>query len=226
MFTTDVITNQEGWIKKFQDWLKNKKTKSFCGQFATVKDMAVLIKELDDFISEKNISSLVDIGCGDVHWIKELKEFMNINFLGIDFIPDLIFTLNVVFSNNKNINFENVDILTTPLKQYINKPDLIIVHNTFTLMTFYEILIALDNILSSNPKYIMITSYDERQNDLRKIDSRNWKPMNLEDEPFNFNSLEKLYEKNEIYSDKCLCVFKGRNLKSMIKRRLKKYFNE
>ncbi len=49
-----------------------------------------LIKIFDDFILEKNIQSLLDIGCGAMQWMPFTKTYKDLNYTGVDGASNVI----------------------------------------------------------------------------------------------------------------------------------------
>ena len=61
------------------------------GRGSKLKNNQILIKWFEKFITKIYISSIVDIGCGDLQWIPALlQKFPNVDYIGIDCAEDLV----------------------------------------------------------------------------------------------------------------------------------------
>ena len=69
--------------------------------FATQK-----INLIQDIINEYNIQSIVDIGCGDLHWMKTILDKNKIIYTGLDVVEPLLHTNKI---NNPDQRFEKID---------------------------------------------------------------------------------------------------------------------
>ena len=66
-------------------------------------------KYLQDFIRQRNITSVVDVGCGDFQ-LGSLINWQNVEYTGIDVVGELI-KKNNEFYSTKNIKFIRRDVL-------------------------------------------------------------------------------------------------------------------
>jgi SAM-dependent methyltransferase len=71
------------------------------------------VKILRDFIREKQIRSVVDLGCGDWSFSRQI-DWSGIDYLGIDIVPELIDSLNARF-RRPGVRFLCDNIVTCPL---------------------------------------------------------------------------------------------------------------
>lgn len=61
------------------------------GTGSKLKNNQILIKWFEKFITKNYISSIVDIGCGDLQWIPTLlQKFPNVDYIGIDCAEGLV----------------------------------------------------------------------------------------------------------------------------------------
>jgi len=164
-------------------------------------------KKLPEILIDYNIKSLLDLPCGDFYWMKNI-DLSDVFYIGGDIVSSIIKNNNSNYKTN-NITFKEIDIVNDSLE----KVDLIIVRDLFVHLKYSQIFKAIDNIKSSNSKYLLVTSFiDFNDNKDIKISSQ-WRPLNMEKAPFNFPSPltminEKCKEANGQFKDKSLLLFK------------------
>ena len=70
---------------------------------------------LVDVIKQRQVRSVVDIGCGD--WaLGRTLDWSGVEYTGIDIVPDVVEHLNVSFGSNR-IRFRCLDIVSDELPQ-------------------------------------------------------------------------------------------------------------
>lgn len=79
-------------------------SESVSGEGSTIKCSGPYILFLQNFVKEKSIKSILDLGCGDFNLMRHF-DFTGINYLGIDLIEPLIDKNNQTYKSN-NIRFE------------------------------------------------------------------------------------------------------------------------
>ncbi len=100
----------------------NGKLESASGPGSSVAAAANAIGFLRKIITEHNVRSILDLGCGDWNWMKEVGlHDLGVHYTGWDIEPGLIADLNANHGR-KEIRFEAHDVLQTPLP----KVDLVI----------------------------------------------------------------------------------------------------
>ena len=164
-----------------------------------------LISSLSDFIKNYQISSLLDMPCGDFLWMNELlKKNKIIKYLGIDIVNDIIKKNKIKYENEK-IKFSNFDIIDF----YTNENfDLVIMRDFFIHINNADIKKVLSNIQKMNIDYFAFENYDISKNEdvitgrHRKVNLK-LDPFNLGDPIFFFKDYEKdkyiyFYKKNSL----------------------------
>tara|TARA_R110000772_G_scaffold2410_1_gene8312 strand:+ start:34647 stop:35249 length:603 start_codon:yes stop_codon:yes gene_type:complete len=79
------------------------------GPGSTIEYCIPLIVFLSGYIKENNIKSMVDIGCGDIQWMSNIFNNLNISYTGIDVVDNVI---NINKGNYPNETFICADIFT------------------------------------------------------------------------------------------------------------------
>lgn len=186
------------------NYWQNQETRS--GEGSTVAVTNVIRASLPDIIKSFNISSLLDIPCGDFNWMKHI-DLREIDYIGADIVKPLI-DENNTFYKCENRKFHTIDILNEPLP----KVDLILCRDLFVHLSEKNIKKAILNCKKSGSKFLFTTTFTMQE---ENIDTSNkpihWRKINLEKAPFNFpKPLLTINENSHEYgqSDKCLCLWK------------------
>lgn len=172
-----------------------------------------LVKELPILFKELNISIIIDIPCGDFHWISNLN-LNGIKYIGADIVQGLI------YQNKKweteNIVFRHANLITDELPNV----DLVLCRDCFIHFSFEDIYRALWNICESGSNFLLTTTFPERTEN-HNIKTGGWRVLNLQIEPFNFPEplrtiLEGCTEEDEKYRDKSLGLWKIEDIKKCL----------
>ena len=171
------------------------------GRGSFVENNKTLIEWFEKFITKNFISSIVDIGCGDFLWMKNvIKNIEDIEvYLGLDIVPELISKNNQKFSNAK-ILFKNFDIVDDDIPHGF---DIILVRDVFIHLENTCIKSSILKLYKSDAKFLAITSSPglKFNRDLKK-DGR-YRDVNIEIEPFNLNKpFKKLSDNHALNSKK------------------------
>ena len=151
------------------------------------------IKFLQKFLKEKNIKSVVDIGCGD--WqINSNVNFNNIDYKGYD-VAESVIKHNTNKYKKSNINFYHTD-----LNKKIIYPDadLIICKDVLQHLSFKKINDIVSQFNKFKYKIIINDISDIKNND---IDDGGYRSLDITQFPFNIKNIKhklKLWEKEPI----------------------------
>lgn len=164
-----------------------------------------IIVNLPKLLKSFNVKSILDIPCGDFYWMRQV-DVCGSTYLGADIVPEII-DANKEFIKPER-NFEVLDILNDPLP----KVDLILCRDLMVHLTFDQISKVIANLKRSGSKYLLTTSFKNRNfnTDIDKIGD--WRPINLEKGPFHFPKplyeiFENCTEGNGKFKDKYLMLF-------------------
>jgi SAM-dependent methyltransferase len=198
-------------IFETRDWQKTEDIESVSGKGSTLAYTENIRKELPLLFKEYNIKSLLDLGCGDLNWIKELLPSFD-NYLGIDIVNDLILENRKKYGNSK-ISFSISNIVKyKPIFNF----DAVLIKDVYVHLTNKQILSSLENIKNSGIKYLIATNFKSINNNIDLEIPGLWRPINLLCEPFCLKKLvysisepiEKYVFLNEEYNDKQLSIWK------------------
>tara|TARA_B100001121_G_scaffold299618_1_gene308544 strand:+ start:117 stop:839 length:723 start_codon:yes stop_codon:yes gene_type:complete len=183
----------------WQNYFKSDSQDSKSGPGSNLKYTSEMSKELQKFFIEKNIKTILDIGCGDFIWMNLLLNEYHIydKYLGLDIVDELIKNNKKKYSNNK-ISFKTFDLVKDEVP---NGFDIILVRHVFIHLKNEQIINFLDLLKNLNVKYFGVTSTPSlgKNNELKTVGR--YRDINIEIEPFNFKDyVSKIDEKNNNYT--------------------------
>ena len=176
------------YIYKSSYW-KNEKNGSLSGSGSGIEASQNLVDELNRFIADNSICSILDIPCGDWKWMPGI-DLKNINYIGGDIVSEIIDD-NINRYSSSNVNFKKINLT----KDELISCDLIIVRDLLVHLKNEDIFKCIENIKRHDIKYIALTHYPGNLSNKNPTWGDRWRPLNLLIDPFNFN------EPNYILSD-------------------------
>ncbi|WP_078412201.1 class I SAM-dependent methyltransferase [Priestia abyssalis] len=178
---------------------------SVSGPGSSISQTRLLIQELPKLIKHLEIKALVDAPCGDLNWMKEIYQEIEL-YIGLDIVQEIIERNKKEYSAG-NTKFFHLDIT----KDHLPTGDLILCRDCLVHLSFSDIRLALNNFKESQSKYLLTTTFT---NQIRNTNVRTggWRPLNLEIEPFNFPKPilvinENCTEGKRTYMDKSLALW-------------------
>ena len=177
-------------------------TESKSGTGSELKQTERLVEELNNLIHQLNIRSILDVPCGDFNWMNQV-DLNGINYIGGDIVWQIVQENKQRFDQK----FIELDLVHSDLPC----ADLLICRDCLVHFSYADIQLAMDNIRRSGCKYLLTTTFTEHQN--RDIITGEWRPINLQSEPFNFpdpNLIinEGCSEFDGLFSDKSMALWK------------------
>ncbi len=185
---------------------------SSSGPGSDLDQTTVIRDEFQKVISDFRIKSILDIPCGDWHWMQHV-DLSGVRYVGGDIVADII-KQNQELYDNEGVNFEVLNILSDEFPAF----DLIICRDCLVHFSFTDIHKTLCNLMQSKSSYLLTTTFPKRKN--YDIVTGNWRPVNLESTPFNLSKPiriinERCTESNGVYKDKSLGLWDLRRVKSI-----------
>ena len=181
---------------------------SVSGMGSSISSSANIIDALNLIIDRYSISSIIDIGCGDFNWMKEVN-LSGVSYLGLDIVDGLIDS-NIEKYSSDNINFMVSDITIDQL----SAADLILCRDVLLHYSIEENKKIIKNIVDSGSKFFAINFFTREQVNI-DINIGEAHLINLMCDPYNlnnpiesFNEFEGIYPE---YSDKVLCLWRTNN---------------
>ncbi len=170
---------------------------------------AVVRHELPALIKELDARTMIDIPCGDWHWMKETN--VDVDYIGADIVPEIIQRNSELYSNDR-CRFMTLDLV----KDELPMVDLVFSRDVLVHLSFEDIFSALRNIERSGSVYLLTTTFTGRDTNV-DIRTGLWRPLNLQLMPFNFPEPlmvinEKCTEGDGSWGDKSLGLWKVQDL--------------
>ena len=153
----------------------NGESKSGAGSSLTATEQ--VRKALPGIVERYGIKSMLDIPCGDFHWMRKV-DLPGVRYIGGDIVGELIQLLAEQYQTETR-TFQQLDIMSSDLP----RSDLVVCRDCLGHLSFVDARRALDNVIRSGSKYFLATTFTGRH-DNRTIRTGEWYPYNLQDEPF------------------------------------------
>jgi glycosyltransferase involved in cell wall biosynthesis len=151
-------------------------SESVSGPGSSLASTAKLRAELPEILRSQGIKRMIDAPCGDMNWMRGLEYKFDF-FIGVDVVPDLIERLRTQLSSEE-FHFQVGDIC----QQILPEADAIFCRDCFVHLPFSRILDAIRLFKISGAKYLLTTTFPDREN--FDISTGDWRPLNLQAEPF------------------------------------------
>ena len=179
---------------------------SVSGRGSDINQTITITKELPLIFKDLFIKTILDIPCGDFHWMRNV-DLLDINYIGADIVVEITEKNSKQYGNDK-FKFQTLDLS----KDILPKVDLIFCRDCLVHLSFDEVFSSLKNICRSNSKYLLTTTFTKRFSN-RNIITGQWRRLNLNSAPFNLPVPlkiinEKCTEANGSYKDKSLGLWK------------------
>ena len=135
-------------------------------------------------ITKLKIKSFVDAPCGDFNWMKLVIPEVDINYIGLDIVDEVISKNKFKFESEK-VNFK----ITNICKDELPSCDIIMVRDCLFHLSYYDINQFLINLSKTNYKYLLTTTHIV-ENGFKNSDitTGDFKIIDLFSEPFDFDS--------------------------------------
>lgn len=142
---------------------------SISGTGSSLAQTNVIREEIPKLIKQFNISSVLDIPCGDYWWFKEMG--LDIKYTGADVVPELIIENRRRYPG---VNFIVADIT----KDYLPRVDLVLCRDLLGHFSNSDVKLALGNLLMSGSKYLLTTTFPNVTSPI-DITTGMWRPINM-----------------------------------------------
>ena len=171
--------------KHWRDYNNPIKNESISGLGSDLSVTKKIIDELNIFIKEKNINSILDVACGDFNWIKFLIiKNSKIKYHGLEIVDKIVKNNKTLYSNS-NVTFKCSDVVNDNLPQNY---DLVILRDFFIHIKNDDIFNMLSKIKFSKCKYFAITNYPNVKENIDVKGYGHHRYINIEISPFNLNN--------------------------------------
>jgi hypothetical protein len=152
-------------------------------------------KALPSIVQSLGVRSILDAPCGDFNWMKVLEPTLSLDrYIGLDIVQDMVID-NITRYGSIQRGFVLGDIV----KDSLPKVDMILCRDCLVHLPLKDGVRAVENFKVSGAKYLVSTTYPglASNSDVAAYATRkdfssdpkfqvgDWRPVNLELEPFN-----------------------------------------
>ena len=185
------------------------------GSGSEFEQTRTLIAELPALFRSIGVRSLLDIPCGDFHWMKQV-DLSGIDYVGADVVARIV-ERNRDAHRAPNLSFQTLDLASDRLP----KVDLILCRDCLVHLSYDDIVRALRNMVASGSTYLLSTTFVGRAANI-DCATGGWRALNLEEAPFLLPPPlrvvnEKCTENEGIYADKSLGLWRLNDIGSRIR---------
>jgi len=184
MIAKDVFSE----IYKTHYWISEE---SVSGHGSDLDETITLRKELPSILKQLDVHSMLDIPCGDLNWMRHTDLGIEY-YIGADVVPELIEENKKLYKTSGS-NFEVLDIIHDKLPCV----DLVFCRDCLVHLPLCDAVEAVRRVVESRSTYFAATTCRCKEN--LDIEMGNWRPLNLQLEPFNF--VEPLVKIDELEGD-------------------------
>lgn len=151
------------------------------GTGSGITETGALREELSALIARLRVTSVLDAPCGDFFWMKDIV-LDRVNYVGADIVRDIIRD-NQERHGTPSRRFTCLDITRDALPH----AELILCRDCLVHMTFAHAHAALANFKRTGATYLLTTTFNGADENRELIGDLDWRPLNLELDPFNFH---------------------------------------
>jgi hypothetical protein len=123
------------------------------GEGSEMREAASVIPFLLQALKNNDLKVIIDLGCGDCNWIRNIFSSQHISYHGYDIVEEVIRSNCDRFANDR-INFHSANITSCE----IICGDVILLKDVLIHFSFYDIDRLLRNILRTNFHFVVLTS--------------------------------------------------------------------
>ena len=153
-----------------------------CGPGSTLEACSLIIQRLPVWIRSLKTKSILDLGCGDFHWLKEI-DLVGIEYDGYDIVQAAVERAKK--HETKWRRFHHADILSVKLP----KADLVICKDVLIHLPDDDVRGALQSIRAAGSRLLAATTYPGWPNLFRVgMKAGEFAPIDLEQEPFSLGT--------------------------------------
>lgn len=157
------------------------------GKGSNLEKTAGLREAIPRIVEELGITSMLDIPCGDYHWMKEITLPLD-EYVGADIVKALIARNEEEFGDQYH-RFIHLDLMRDPLGDF----DAIFCRECLVHLSFADISLALNNIRKSEARYLFTTHFPKLKKNKDCITGKH-RGLNFELDPFNWPAPIEQYE--------------------------------
>ena len=175
------------------------------GPGSTMIETRTLRQEIVTLLHDIDATSMLDIPCGDFHWLNQVD--LGVSYIGADIVPAIAESNQQKYAA-PNRRFLCLDATASPLPQV----DLIFCRDCLVHLSYANVHKALDNFRASGSRYLLMTHFTGLAEN-HDIADGDWRALNFTLAPFNLPAplrliVENCIEGDGAFKDKSLGLWK------------------
>ena len=188
-------------------WLNDRPSGSLSGLGSELVNTDRIRRALQPLLTELNTQTLLDVGCGDFLWMKEIN--LDCQYIGIDIVEDVITANDRVYASETRI-FQKLDATIDALP----KADTVLCREVIFHLCFADIWRVLANIKRSQAVFLIVTN-DPSLRYNADIVSGDFRLLNLHRAPFYLPSPNLSIPDDRLSPGRTLSVWKTSELANL-----------
>jgi SAM-dependent methyltransferase len=183
-------------------------SESLSGPGSSLEETRVVRDKLTQLIKTYNVTSIVDLACGDFYWMQHV-DLAGATYTGVDIVAPMIKQLQQQYQTEDN---KRVFLTADVTKDKLPKADLVIARDVIGHLTLENGLALIANARASGSTYLLSTYFTARRAN-EQITDGNWRPVDLSQPPYNLGAPiavihEDCAEGNGVFADKELGLWR------------------
>jgi hypothetical protein len=189
---------------------------SVSGAAATLAETKTLRDALPRIAKQQAVQSILDIPCGDFHWMQQVD--FDADYIGADIVPD------IVEENQKRYgSAKRRFVLLDATRDALPRVDLIHCRDLLIHLSTRDCWAALSNFVASGSR-LLLTSHFANRRENGEIVSGDFRPVNLTAPPFNFSEpIEVINEQSALadhqFTDRSMALWPLAGIAEVVRRR-------
>lgn len=167
---------------------------SSSGAGSTLSETAALREALPGIVARFGIRSLLDMPCGDFHWMRHVP-LEGVDYMGIDIVPGIVHRNRRLYAAAER-RFEVLDATV----DVVPKVDLVMCRDLLIHLSLDAIEMVLRNIAASGSSWLLATHFAATANNA-EIVSGDFRPINLCRAPFHLPEPLEIVVENSLMAD-------------------------
>ena len=147
------------------------------GAGSEVDATEVVRTELPRLLKRLTIETLLDVPCGDFHWMQHVE--LGCRYIGADIVPEMI-SRNIDSYSKPGRTFVTLDMV----RDRLPRADLILCRDGLVHLSFQDGLKALANFRRSGANYLLATTFLEPRPNEDRPTGLYWRPLNMTLSPY------------------------------------------
>lgn len=177
------------------------------GGGSNLEQTRALRAALAELLVRWKIHSVLDVPCGDYHWMKEVLRPSGMQYIGADIVAELVAS-NQERYGNEQVKFRRINLVEDQLPQV----DLVFCRDCLVHLSYDAIGKALGQIRASRSTYLLMTHFPAGRRN-RDIATGQWRPLDWRRKPFHFPEPLAIIEENCTedrgrYRDKAMALWR------------------